>query len=125
MSRYRFELADAGRRRRPAARSWRRRRWRAASRVSFRREPSWFDGAPSSTAASARWSPAATCGRGPARRLRLPLGRRRVMSTAGRGSVGYLSSLRLLPEHRNRGLVARGYAFFRQLHARRAARRST
>jgi hypothetical protein len=31
--------------------------------------------------------------------------------------VGYLSSLRVLPEYRNRGLVARGYAFFRRLHA--------
>lgn len=30
--------------------------------------------------------------------------------------IGYLSTLRLLPEHRNRGLVARGYAFFRNLH---------
>jgi hypothetical protein len=30
--------------------------------------------------------------------------------------IGYLSSLRLLEEHRNRGLVARGYAFFRKLH---------
>jgi hypothetical protein len=30
--------------------------------------------------------------------------------------IGYLSALRLLPEHRNRGLVARGYAFFRNLH---------
>lgn len=30
--------------------------------------------------------------------------------------IGYLSTLRLLPEHRNRGLVARGYAFFRALH---------
>ena len=30
--------------------------------------------------------------------------------------VGYLSSLRLLAEHRSRGLVARGYRYFRQLH---------
>jgi hypothetical protein len=30
--------------------------------------------------------------------------------------VGYLSSLRMLREYRNRGLVARGYAFFRRLH---------
>ena len=34
-----------------------------------------------------------------------------------RQPIGYLSSLRLLPEHRNRGLVARGFAFFRKLHA--------
>lgn len=31
-------------------------------------------------------------------------------------NVGYLSSLRLLPEYRGRSLVARGYAFFRELH---------
>src|SRR5207244_4600097 len=31
--------------------------------------------------------------------------------------IGYLSSLRLLEGHRNRGLIARGYAFFRRLHA--------
>jgi len=30
--------------------------------------------------------------------------------------IGYLSSLRLLDGHRNRGLVARGYAYFRRLH---------
>lgn len=32
-------------------------------------------------------------------------------------SAGYLSSLRLLPEHRGGTLIARGYAFFRRLHA--------
>lgn len=31
-------------------------------------------------------------------------------------AIGYLSNLRLLAEHRNRGLVARGYAYFRKLH---------
>lgn len=36
--------------------------------------------------------------------------------------AGYLSSLRLLSAHRNRGLVARGYGFFRQLHADGRAR---
>ena len=30
--------------------------------------------------------------------------------------IGYLGSLRLLTGHRNRGLVARGYRFFRELH---------
>lgn len=30
--------------------------------------------------------------------------------------VGYLSSLRLLEDHRNLGLVARGYRYFRELH---------
>jgi hypothetical protein len=31
-------------------------------------------------------------------------------------TIGYLSGLRLHPAHRNRGLVARGYRYFRQLH---------
>jgi hypothetical protein len=31
--------------------------------------------------------------------------------------IGYLSNLRLLPAYRNRGLVARGYRFFRELHS--------
>lgn len=31
-------------------------------------------------------------------------------------AIGYLSNLRLLPSHRNRGLVARGYRMFRELH---------
>src|SRR5262249_24988502 len=35
--------------------------------------------------------------------------------------IGYLSSLRLLPAHRNPGLLARGYALFRRLHADRRA----
>jgi hypothetical protein len=30
--------------------------------------------------------------------------------------IGYLGGLRVLPEYRNIGLVARGYAFFRKLH---------
>ncbi|HAA61661.1 MAG TPA: hypothetical protein DCE39_12100 [Planctomycetaceae bacterium] len=30
--------------------------------------------------------------------------------------VGYLGGLRCLPEHRSRGLVARGYAFLKELH---------
>src|SRR5262249_41757376 len=30
--------------------------------------------------------------------------------------VGYLSGLRALPEYRGLGLLARGYAFFRELH---------
>jgi hypothetical protein len=31
-------------------------------------------------------------------------------------AVGYLSALRLLPQYRNHGLLARGYRFFSQLH---------
>jgi hypothetical protein len=35
--------------------------------------------------------------------------------------IGYLSNLRLLEAHRNRGLVARGYRYFRELHRDRRA----
>src|SRR4051794_39038334 len=42
---------------------------------------------------------------------------RRAFVNGQPADVGYLSALRLLPEHRNLGLLARGYAFFRKLHA--------
>ena len=32
-------------------------------------------------------------------------------------AVGYLGGLHILPEHRNRGIVARGFQQIRQLHA--------
>ncbi len=41
----------------------------------------------------------------------------RQLFVAGRPTaVGYLSGLRALPAYRNQGLVARGYAFLRELH---------
>lgn len=42
---------------------------------------------------------------------------RRLYVNGQPADVGYLSALRLLPEHRNLGLIARGYAHFRKLHA--------
>lgn len=41
---------------------------------------------------------------------------RRLFVNGTQRVVGYLSSIRLLKEHRNLGLVARGYRFFRDLH---------
>jgi hypothetical protein len=41
---------------------------------------------------------------------------RRLFVNGHAADVGYLSGLRVLPEFRNLGLVARGYAFFRKLH---------
>ncbi len=42
---------------------------------------------------------------------------RRLFVNGEPRTIGYLSSIRLLAEHRNLGLVARGYRFFRNLHA--------
>ena len=119
MSRYRFELAgpadDADLRHILAATPM-------AGRiaVAFRREPSYFAGAPcGGPLPPGRGLP--RHGERPARRLRLRSASPRYVN--GRPeSVGYLSTLRLLAEHRNRGLVARGYAFFRRLHADGQAR---
>lgn len=41
---------------------------------------------------------------------------RKVFVNGHAATIGYLSSLRLLQDHRNLGLVARGYRFFRDLH---------
>jgi hypothetical protein len=42
---------------------------------------------------------------------------RRQYVNGAPATIGYLSSIRLLPEYRNFGLVARGYRYFRDLHA--------
>ena len=114
MTRYRFELAgpadDADLRRILAETPM-------AGRISvaFRREPSYFAGAH----VEGRFRQVVACRDTESGRL-VGFG---VRSTSPRyvngrpESVGYLSTLRLLAEHRNRGLVARGYAFFRRLHA--------
>jgi hypothetical protein len=113
MSRYRFELAtpadDADLRHVLAATPM---EGRVA--VSFRREPSWFAGA----VVDGRFRQVIAC-----RDLRtgrvIAFGCRSVREVYVNGrptSVGYLSSLRVLAEHRNLGLVARGYAFCRELH---------
>jgi hypothetical protein len=82
--------------------------------VSFRREPSYFAAAvvdgPFHQVVAAR-----DCA---ADRL-FGFGARSVRETYVNGRVepiGYLNGLRSLPEYRNRGLLARGYAFFRKLH---------
>jgi hypothetical protein len=113
MSRYRFELAtqadDADLRRVLAATPM-----GGRIAVTFRREPSWFAGA----AVDGRFRQVVACRDLEGGRL-IGFGCRSVREVYvnGRpGQVGYLSSLRVLPEHRNLGLVARGYATFRGLH---------
>src|SRR5579872_3512651 len=82
--------------------------------VSFRREPSWFEAA----VVDGYFRQVVAC-------RDLDTGRiigfgcrsvRRLFVNGVPADVGYLSSLRVLPEYRNIGLVARGYAFFRKLH---------
>jgi hypothetical protein len=82
--------------------------------VSLQREPSWFEAA----AIDGHFRQVVAC-------RDLLTGRlvgfgcrsvRRLLVNGRPSDVGYLSSLRALPEGRNRGLLARGYAFFRRLH---------
>jgi hypothetical protein len=114
LSRYRIELAtpddDADLRHVMTATSM-----EGRIAVAFHREPSWFAGA----VVDGRFRQVIAC-----RDLRtsriVGFGCRSVRDVYlnGRpGQVGYLSSLRVLPEHRNIGLVARGYAAFRELHS--------
>jgi hypothetical protein len=114
LSRYRFELAtpddDADLRHVLAATPM-------AGRiaVSFRREPSWFAGA----VVDGRFRQVIACRDLKTGRM-IGFGCRSIRDVYINGrpdTIGYLSSLRLLPEHRNLGLVARGYRFFRELHA--------
>jgi hypothetical protein len=116
MSRYRFELAtpndDADLRHILAATPM-----EGKIAVAFRREPSWFAGA----VVDGRFRQVVACRDLRTERI-IGFGCRSVreVHVNGRpGLVGYLSSLRVLPEHRNLGLVARGYAFFRELHGDR------
>jgi hypothetical protein len=113
MSRYRFEVAtpddDADLRHVLAVTPM-----EGRIAVAFQREPSWFAGA----VVDGRFRQVVAC-----RDLRtgriIGFGCRSVREVYVNGRprlVGYLSSLRLLPEHRNLGLVARGYATFRELH---------
>ena len=88
--------------------------------VSFRREPSYFDAAVVE-GRSCQVVAARDCAAG---RI-VGFGARSIGERYVNGAlepVGYLSSLRLLQGHRNRGLVARGYKFFRKLHADGLAR---
>lgn len=82
--------------------------------VSFRREPSYFAGA----RVDGRFRQVVAARDLDNGRL-VGFGCRSLMPRWVNGRtepIGYLSSLRLLAEHRNRGLVARGYAMFRRLH---------
>jgi hypothetical protein len=82
--------------------------------VSFRREPSYFaaaevDGHFRQVVAGRDLDTGRLIGFG-SRSIRW------VHVNGQPAAVGYLSALRLLAAHRNLGLVARGYAFFRKLH---------
>ena len=113
MSRYRFELAtpddDADLRHVLAATPM-----EGRIAVAFRREPSWFAGA----VVDGRFRQVVACRDTRTGRI-IGFGCRSIRDVYlnGRpGLVGYLSGLRVLPEHRKLGLVARGYAAFRELH---------
>jgi hypothetical protein len=82
--------------------------------VTFRREPSYFRAAPT----DGPFRQVIICRETLSRRIvgfGLRAARRLYVNGEPR-EIGYLGSLRLLPEFRNIGLVARGYAFFRELH---------
>jgi hypothetical protein len=119
MSRYRFELAgpadDAGLRDILAHTPM-----PGHIAVSFRREPSYFAGAQ----VDGRFRQVLAVRDRESGRLvgfaSRSLGPRYVNGRTE--SIGYLSSLRILPEHRNRGLLPRGYAHVRRLHADGRAR---
>ncbi|MBC8356195.1 MAG: hypothetical protein H8E66_29815 [Planctomycetes bacterium] len=83
--------------------------------MSFRREPSFFDAA----AVEGDFHQVIVCRDSRVNRI-AGFGCRSVRTMYVNGQptpIGYLSALRALPEYRNRGLVARGYAFLQQLHA--------
>jgi hypothetical protein len=83
--------------------------------VSFRREPSYFAAA----VVDGGFHQVIAARDRAADRL-IGFGARSVRDRYVNGRVepiGYLNSLRGLAEYRNRGLLARGYAFFRKLHA--------
>lgn len=82
--------------------------------VSFRREPSYFD----SAVVEGDFRQVVAARDTQTERL-VGFGARNVRRMFVNGlekSVGYLSTLRLLKEHRNLGLIAKGYATFRELH---------
>ena len=113
MSRYRFELAtpddDADLRHVLAATPM-----DGRIAIAFRREPSWFAGA----VVDGRFRQVVACRDTRTGRI-IGFGCRSIRDVYlnGRpGQVGYLSGLRVLPEHRKLGLISRGYAAFRELH---------
>lgn len=83
--------------------------------LSFRREPSYFDAA----VVEGQFQQVVICRDSRDKRI-AGFGCRSVRTVYVNGQptpIGYLSALRALPEYRNRGLVARGYAYLKQLHA--------
>ena len=85
-----------------------------AIRVSLRREPSYFGAAvldgPFRQTIVARDQASGRIAAMGARSVRL----RYVNGEPA--AIGYLSGLRCLPEYRSRGIIPRGYRFFRKLH---------
>jgi len=87
--------------------------------VAFRREPSFFD----ALAVDGTWHQVVAARDQASGRL-VGFGVRSIGERYVNGrptAIGYLSALRLLEGHRNRGLVARGYRRFRELHQDRRA----
>jgi hypothetical protein len=82
--------------------------------VAFGRDPDYFAGA----VVDGRFRQVVACRDLDSGRI-VGFGTRSVMprhTSAGVVLIGYLGGLRVLPEYRNRGLVARGFAFFKELH---------
>jgi hypothetical protein len=113
MIRYRFELAgpgdDADLRHILAATPM-----PGAISVSFQREPSYFAGG----RVDGRFRQVLAARRLDTSQL-VAFGCRSIMPRFVNGraeAIGYLSTLRILREHRKRGLMARGHAYLRRLH---------
>jgi hypothetical protein len=119
MSRYRFELAtpaDDDDLRRVLAQT----PMPGPFAISFRREPSYF----AATVVDGRFRQVVAARDCTADQV-VGFGSRAISERFVNGrpeSIGYLGGLRLLTAHRNRGLVARGFAYFRRLHADGRAR---
>jgi hypothetical protein len=87
--------------------------------VAFRRDPSFFE----ALAVDGPWHQVVAARDQDSGRL-VGFGVRSIGERYVNGrptAIGYLSALRLLEAHRNRGLVARGYRQFRELHKDRRA----
>lgn len=114
MNRYQFELAtpaDDGELRAVLAAT----PMPGSIAVSFRREPSYFDAA----VVEGRFRQTLAARDQQTQQI-VGVGSRSVGARYVNGQpaeIGYLSSLRILEAHRGLGLLARGYAFLRNLHA--------
>lgn len=84
-----------------------------AMQIAFRREPSYFQAGE----VEGSFRQTVVCRHG---EQIVGCGGRSIAARWVNGApqpIGYLGRLRLLPQHRRQGLVPRGYAFFRKLHA--------